>query len=272
MTKLMKIILAICLGSGIVGCQSNEDNGKEAVEAFKGIVSEYRKYANKDYDKFAKLYTSNTDKIEIKEDFKRNVSKYKNEWYYLIANYNNYYYVGYKCHKVNKDGSVDYDWMNRILCKEDGEWKIEDSGKAWAQINKPLDTDPKYSSDGFVEAYNFLNNNYVFDYDYSYLNGSYYYKGVSSARVKYIYQQDDGNLVVGIVFNNGTDKPLNLDYAVVEIADKNHTIVSDEVYFAESVVPKSISLVEGVISYKNKKKWNYEDGLEVKEFDWYTTE
>ena len=210
------------------------DTSAETIfEETRELMVNFKEYAGDDYKHFAELYR-NTPEETIKEEFDgaqkmlEETEFCDRQIFQVVAKANGYYAVGntfYVVYGALPKSYMEYSSYIWIFSEKNGEWKFDYSDAANEIIaNKMAELYPER----YVQATNEGRNTAFFaDTNYMYLDESNVYEGCSNSELKYMYQNDDGSVVLGIWLANGSNNNIYYSSGTLTVTDDTLGTVID---------------------------------------------
>lgn len=210
-----------------------EASDEEVVEATQELLSDFEEYGGNDYEHFAELYRDTSEET-IKNEFAAatetvsHIGNYDRQIFQVLAEADGYYAVGntfYIVAGTHPDTHMEWDSYIWMVSEKDGEWKFDYSDALNENLSdKIVDLYPK----GCVQAENEGRNKAFFGVtNYMYVDEAKVYEGCSNNELKYMYQNDDGSVVLGIWLANGTNNNIYYSSGTLTLTDDTLGTVFD---------------------------------------------
>ena len=206
---------------------------EEVVEATQELLSDFEEYAGNDYEHFAELYRDTSEET-IKNEFDaatetvNHIGKYDRQIFQVLAEVDGYYAVGntfYIVAGTHPNTHMEWDSYIWVVSEKDGEWKFDYSDEANEKLSdKIVDLYPA----GYAKATNEGKNTAFFGTaNYMYVDETKVYEGCNNNELKYMYQNDDGSVVLGIWLANGTNNNIYYSSGTLTVTDETLGTVID---------------------------------------------
>lgn len=214
-----------------VATQQTGTRSRQEVEAAAmDIMNKMFTYAGNDYDAFTDLYTETPEEI-IQSDYNADYSDFTQKdqhFVTLVCSKDDYYRVDYTaaiCAGFYPDYRTNYMSSGLVLKDTEEGWKIDFGNTAVEQINSAyMDTYP----DGLLDAYNAGRNASEFD---SYIHWNYnpqnVVKGDLAVKLKYMWQDENMDLHLVLLYANGTGANRSVYNTKVTVTDDTLGTVFD---------------------------------------------
>ena len=206
---------------------------EEVVEATQELLSDFEEYGGNDYEHFAELYRDTSEET-IKNEFDaatetvNHIGNYDRQIFQVLAEVDGYYAVGntfYIVAGTHPNTHMEWDSYIWVVSEKDGEWKFDYSDEANEKLSdKIVDLYPA----GYAKATNEGKNTAFFGTaNYMYVDETKVYEGCNNNELKYMYQNDDGSVVLGIWLANGTNNNIYYSSGTLTVTDETLGTVID---------------------------------------------
>jgi len=225
-------VIALTGGSGAKAVQADASD-EEVFEATQELRDELKEYAGNDYEHFAELYRDTSEEtirndFDVTEEMLNKIGNYDRQIFQVLAEADGYYAVGNTfyivagTHPNTHMECGSYIWL---VSEKDGEWKFDYSDGANEKLSdKIVDLYPA----GYAQAANEGKNTAFFGTaNYMYVDETKVYEGCSNSELKYMYQNDDGSIVLGIWLANGTNNNIYYSTGTLTVTDETLGTVID---------------------------------------------
>ena len=199
---------------------------KEAVYAADGIATELADYALKDKEAFSS-YFLNADETIIDQyymDFNQ-FNDYPNRCLTPVAKTDNVYLInliGYMDGEADQDSTLEWSrgW-NLYMSKENGKWKINMDEAEISQINEYIreNTFPAGYAKALADE-NCHNRIMIEHFNYLHICDSSVYSGMCTMEVRFLWQEENGDLLITVLFANGTKDEYIFQDLYVQLNDR----------------------------------------------------
>jgi len=225
MKKLLALLLALVLTLSFTACggtsapqtEAPGNNAEipaktysqdEVVQAAKDIYAKLNETAvQKDFDAFADLYVNTSeDVVKSEYDNIRDYRQYDQHFTVYVGNEGGYYLVSHVdaiSSGVYPNTSVSRSWRMSIITPAEDGWKLDFSVQAQEAVKTAL---MAAMPQGMQDAQNAGRNITFFNYgNFMQLDTGLYVDGILDANIMNLWQDEEGNLCIGVLINNGTD-------------------------------------------------------------------
>ena len=184
---------------------------REEVEAVAmEVFQQLQEYAGRDIEAFAALFTNTTEE-RIQQHFEQDYRALDLDKHMVveIGRSNPYYYVnviGYIVAGISPDTNLQVRGATLTLANVDGEWKVESSESADEIFDNLRFVGDRVFPEDFRSAYTQGRNAIHFHmYEYNELVEDAVFEGAVRPVVKYVWQEESGDVLIGLLFSNGTE-------------------------------------------------------------------
>lgn len=233
LTRTLAIGVMTLTGGSDAKVVQADASDEEVVEATQELLSDFEEYAGNDYEHFAELYRDTSEET-IKNEFDaatetvNHIGNYDRQIFQVLAEVDGYYAVGntfYIVAGTHPNTHMEWDSYIWVVSEKDGEWKFDYSDEANEKLSdKIVDLYPA----GYAKATNEGKNTAFFGTaNYMYVDETKVYEGCNNNELKYMYQNDDGSVVLGIWLANGTNNNIYYSSGTLTVTDETLGTVID---------------------------------------------